>query len=145
MYCKNCGAELPEGAKFCTSCGREKTTGAEAPYTDRMDTTCSKRPNTYLALGILVTIFCCLPFGIVSIVYASKVDSCWNNGRKNEAMDNSRKAKNWALWGLFISLAGYLIYILLLLFGATSAFWLADIFSETNTMYDIMMNTKLIY
>ena len=110
-----------------------------------MDTTCSKRPNTYLALGILVTIFCCLPFGIVSIVYASKVDSCWNNGRQNEAMDNSRKAKNWALWGLFISLAGYLIYILLLLFGATSAFWLADIFSETNTMYDIMMNTKLIY
>ena len=99
MYCKNCGVELPEGAKFCTSCGREQTTGTEAPYTDRMDTTCSKRPNTYLALGILVTIFCCLPFGIVSIVYASKVDSCWNNGRQNEAMDNSRKAKNWALWG----------------------------------------------
>lgn len=23
MYCKNCGTKLPEGAKFCQSCGKQ--------------------------------------------------------------------------------------------------------------------------
>ena len=31
------------------------------------------QPSSHLALAILVTIFCCLPFGIVSIVKASQV------------------------------------------------------------------------
>ncbi|MBO7197759.1 MAG: CD225/dispanin family protein, partial [Tidjanibacter sp.] len=34
-------------------------------------------PSSNLIWGILTTIFCCLPFGIVSIVFASRVDSLW--------------------------------------------------------------------
>ena len=30
-------------------------------------------PDNYLALAIISTIFCCLPFGVVSIVYATQV------------------------------------------------------------------------
>ena len=49
-------------------------------------------PNNNLVLGILVTIFCCLPFGIVSIIYASKVDGLAMAGdiagaRGNETVD----------------------------------------------------------
>lgn len=53
------------------------------------------KPNNYLALAILSTIFCCLPFGIVSIVFASKVDNLWNIGDYNGAMEAARKAKTW--------------------------------------------------
>lgn len=33
------------------------------------------RPRNYLVESILVTIFCCQPFGIVGIVFASQVNS----------------------------------------------------------------------
>ena len=32
------------------------------------------KPESYLVWAILSTVCCCLPFGVVSIVYASKVD-----------------------------------------------------------------------
>ena len=37
-------------------------------------------PNNNLVLGILVTIFCCLPFGIVSIVKSTSVSKLWATG-----------------------------------------------------------------
>lgn len=141
MYCRNCGAELPEGAKFCTNCGHGLTadTGASSSaqpvsgFSDRRD-----RPSSYLALAIIVTVCCCIPFGIVSIIYASKVDSCWNNGQDEEARENSRKAKNWALWGIGLVALFYVVYILLLAFGAVTAFWTEDFFSGGSSVYDIM-------
>lgn len=56
-------------------------------------------PN-YLVWSILTTIFCCLPFGIVSIVHAAKVDGLRAAGDIPGAMDASRKAKNWAIWAV---------------------------------------------
>ncbi len=37
-------------------------------------------PSSNMVWAILTTIFCCLPFGIVAIVYASKVDGMWQAG-----------------------------------------------------------------
>lgn len=34
-------------------------------------------PKTWMAESILVTVFCCLPFGIAGIVFASKVSSLY--------------------------------------------------------------------
>lgn len=36
-----------------------------------------QKPDNNLVWGILVTILCCLPFGIVSIIKASSVDNLW--------------------------------------------------------------------
>lgn len=55
-------------------------------------------PPTNLVWGILVTIFCCLPFGIVSIVKASQVSSLYNQGKYLEAEEASKSACKWALW-----------------------------------------------
>ena len=78
MYCPNCGAENIDEAKFCKGCGKPMhgTPPAEVePEPERYGTSESLGPlpemPTYLAQAILVTIFCCLPFGIVSIVYAA--------------------------------------------------------------------------
>lgn len=81
-----------------------------------------EKPSTYLVLSIIVTILCCLPFGIIGIIYASKVDSCWNAGNFDEARENSRKAKTWALVGLVLGFVTYLIYILLIFLGVLD-FW----------------------
>lgn len=54
-----------------------------------------KRIPTYLWQSIVVTLFCCLPFGVVGIVYASKVDNLIAAGDIDGAMEASKKAKLW--------------------------------------------------
>ena len=53
-------------------------------------------PN-YLWQSIVVTIFCCWPFGIPAIVYAAKVDSLKARGDISGAMAASASAKTWCM------------------------------------------------
>jgi hypothetical protein len=66
--------------------------------------------TTALVIGILVTIFCCLPFGIVSIVKAVQGDA--------------EGAKKWGIIGAVTGLVVLVVYIIaavaLGLFAATS-------------------------
>ena len=75
------------------------------------------RPSTYLVWAILTTIFCCLPFGIVSVVYAARVDSLYAQGLYAEAEDSSRKAKNWAIWSAISSVIIAVIWSFLYIVG----------------------------
>ena len=52
---------------------------------------------TNLVWGILTTLLCCLPFGIVSIVFAAQVSSKQAAGDYAGAWDASKKAKTWAI------------------------------------------------
>ena len=91
MYCTNCGEENVDDARFCKDCGGSITPGSfEAP---------PEIPN-HLVWAILVTIFCCLPFGIVSIVYAARVNGFVAAGRIDSARQASQNAKTWA-WVAF--------------------------------------------
>lgn len=71
----------------------------------------------YLVQSILVTLFCCLPFGIVSIVYAAQVNTKLAAGDYAGAMDSSQKAKTWAMWSFGIGLVGGLAYMGLMILG----------------------------
>lgn len=53
-------------------------------------------PNN-LVWAILSTLMCCLPLGIVSIVYAAKVDGLAASGNADAARDAANNAKNWAI------------------------------------------------
>lgn len=79
------------------------------------------RPKTWLVESILVTLFCCLPFGIVGIIKASQVDSLFNSGNYDGALQASRDAGKWTKLGFFISLAVYVIYFALVLAGVFSS------------------------
>lgn len=72
-------------------------------------------PKNYLIESILVTIFCCLPFGIVGIVFASQVNAKFDVGDYEGAVKASQEAKKWVTWafasGLLIALS-YLIFVL---------------------------------
>lgn len=57
-------------------------------------------PKNYLVEAVLVTLCCCMPFGIVSIVYAAQVNTKWNAGDHAGAVASAEAAKKWALWGL---------------------------------------------
>lgn len=72
-----------------------------------------EKPDTYMVWAILTTLFCCLPLGVVSIVYASKVDTLYFAGRYDEAEDASRNAANWALWSAIVGVIVILIYVAL--------------------------------
>ena len=65
-------------------------------------------PPNYLVFAILTTIFCCQILGIVSIVFAAQVNSRWNSGDIQGALDASKNAKLWA-WIAFGS--GFIIAI----------------------------------
>ena len=69
-------------------------------------------PETHLTKAIIVTVFCCLPFGIASIMFASKVASCFAIGNYQEAMEKSKEANKWANIGIIAGLIYYIIYII---------------------------------
>lgn len=75
-------------------------------------------PKNYLIESILVTLFCCLPLGIVSIIYATQVNSKFNAGDTQGAIEASDNAGKWMKWGLFAGIAVLAIYaIFIFAFG----------------------------
>jgi hypothetical protein len=65
-------------------------------------------PN-YLIPAILATLFCCLPVGVVSIIFAAQVNGKLATGDIAGAEDASRKAKMF----MFIAIgAGVLTWII---------------------------------
>jgi predicted secreted protein len=66
-------------------------------------------PQNYLVWSILSTLFCCLPLGIASIVFAAQVNSKWSAGDVAGAHESSEKAKKFAIWS---ALAGVIIVVL---------------------------------
>lgn len=75
-------------------------------------------PKSWLVESILVTLFCCLPFGIAGIVYACKVSSEYSAGNYEAALKDSQSAGKWTKIGFFVGLILLIIGgILPLLFG----------------------------
>ena len=58
-------------------------------------------PN-HLVWAILTTLFCCLPLGIVSIVYAAQVDGKRAAGDLPGAYKASHNAKMWAIYSAIV-------------------------------------------
>ena len=56
-------------------------------------------PDNNIVWGVLVTVFCCLPLGIYSIIQGSKVSGLYASGKYAEAKAMSEEAKIWAIWG----------------------------------------------
>jgi hypothetical protein len=78
----------------------------------------STKPDNNMVWGILTTIFCCLPLGIVSIVFAAKVDTLYKEGKYAEAQDAAAQAKKYAMWAAIIGGAMAVILVLLAMLGA---------------------------
>jgi uncharacterized membrane protein YvbJ len=106
MFCYRCGAQNDDNAWKCTRCGevlqRTSVPGAPGAAMEAI-------PN-HLVQAILTTIFCCLPFGIVAIVYAAQVNPWIHGGNAEAAMNASRKARMWAWLAFGIGLLWIVLY-----------------------------------
>ena len=85
----------------------------------------SPPPKNWLVESILVTIFCCLPFGIVGIVYASQVNSKWVAGDYNGAVQSSQEAAKWTKLGFWIGVGLFALYIVCFFIWGSTVFWFA--------------------
>ena len=70
MYCPKCGKKNDDASDFCVECAE--------PLRDNVrvaSRASAPKIASHIAPAILCTLFCCLPFGIVAIVYAAQVNS----------------------------------------------------------------------
>lgn len=117
MYCTNCGTSRPEGTAACPNCGKAyQVFATPAMPMPAMGAPAGTVPN-YLVQAILVTLCCCLPFGVVAVVYAAQVNSKLAGGDIAGARDASDKAKMWSWIGFGLGLLSTIAYFALMGIG----------------------------
>ena len=77
----------------------------------------------YLVLSIVTTLCCCLPFGIVGIVYATKINSAMNAGNYEEAQRSARTAKIWIIVAAVVGVIANIIVGVMAAMGAMDSYY----------------------
>lgn len=106
MFCTKCGTPNVDTAYQCSQCGESLQSAAVEPQGGMMP-----EVPTRLVPAILVTLFCCMPFGIVAIVYAAQVSAKVSAGDVRGAMLSSDKAKFWCWLAFWLGLIPTLLYV----------------------------------
>ena len=134
-YCYKCGNEVAADSRFCYKCGatlngaQDTTAGQQTSYAASQNVQVTHvapqdrppMPPSNLVWAILTTLFCCLPFGIVSIVYASQVNGFYVGGFYEEAQHSSKRAGQWAMWAAITGCLILIIYLVIVFTVATNA------------------------
>lgn len=71
-------------------------------------------PETYLLQSILVTIFCCLPLGVVAIMKSLKISEYYNRGQYAEAKKQSKETVMYLELGTIIGI--FIIALILIVY-----------------------------
>lgn len=82
------------------------------------------KPNSNMVLAIFTTLCCCLPFGIVGIIKASKVSDYYTMKQYDAAQNAADEAKKWSLIGIACGVVVMIIYFIIYgaaLFAAISS------------------------
>ena len=79
------------------------------------------KPDNNLVWAILSTVLCCLPFGIVAILSATKVDSLWAEGKYDESRAAAQNAKKWSIISAVSALVVWIIYFLFVVVFAVAS------------------------
>ncbi len=68
------------------------------------------KPDNNLVLAIVTTVCCCLPFGIVAIIKAAKVNGLYLAQQYEAAVKAASDAKKWSLIGIGVGLLVQILY-----------------------------------
>ena len=107
MYCPKCGTENDDNNYRCLECGGPLHRQAPVPV---------EVPG-YLVHAVLCTLFCCMPFGIVAIVYAAQTTSRAQVGDLAGAQYNSERARMWCWVSFWLGLIPAVIGLFFFLIG----------------------------
>ena len=151
MNCKNCGAELNEGAVFCGNCGMKVEAEQpvyEAPaqefsqevhneyqeqgsYVPPVMPECysepvvpAEKPNTvlWIVLAAVEIFTCCQLTGIVSLIFAILGHVAADKGDFAEAEKKIKTAKTWFWVGLVFIIAYFILVAIGVAAGITEEF-----------------------
>ncbi len=92
----------------------------EAVYSPTGKVVYDQRPQitNYLPWAIAATLLCCLPAGVVSIVYSAKASSAQTIGDFAAASQAAEKAKFWLILAVVLTFVPFLIMFLVGIVGA---------------------------
>ena len=117
MFCQKCGTNNDDNATNCSNCGAPLDAIPEptpvVPSTPVSSTAPTQEIKNYLVQSILVTLFCCLPFGIAAIVFSAQVNGKVQAGDIEGAMESSKKAKMFTWISFWVGLVAILLSIAL--------------------------------
>lgn len=119
MFCPQCGASNADNSAVCVQCGRNLLPGdvpTALPVQGVVLAPGQTVPN-YLVFAIVATVLCCIPSGIVAIIYAAQVNAKLQAGDLAGAQVASRNAKTWCWVSFGIGLGSILISLLLMALG----------------------------
>lgn len=68
--------------------------------------------ENWLVEAILVTILCCLPFGIVGIIFAAQVNNKQQAGDMEGAEKSRKEAAKWTKIGFWVGIAWIILVCL---------------------------------
>ena len=109
--CPHCGSVMAVPEILTAEAAPSPPQAAYAPSPGAYQHVPTYVPN-YLAQAILCTLFCCLPFGIVAIVYAAQVNGKLYAGDLEGATAASNSARTWC-WAAFA--CGIIVVVLQIL------------------------------
>ena len=69
-----------------------------------------QRPKNWLVEAILVTLFCCLTFGIAAIVNAANVNGRYDAGDHEGARRASEQARKWTRVAFILGILSFAIW-----------------------------------
>ncbi len=124
IHCATCGVEMEPSSRFCANCGAVTASQANrgpvyAPgmlHAGGLGYGAPANVPNYLVGAILATICCCLPAGIVAIVYAAQVNGKLAAGDYTGAVRYSNNAKIWCwvsfglgiAWFVLLGISGFM-------------------------------------
>jgi hypothetical protein len=116
MYCRKCGQGNDDNAFRCVRCGEIVQDLPVPPAGSGSRGQGVEVPN-HLALAIVATLFCCLPCGVVAIVYANQVNGAASAGDIAGAEEASRQAQLWGWIGVGLGVVVWVVYFGLSVMG----------------------------
>lgn len=70
-----------------------------------------QRPKDWLVESIIVTLLCCLPFGLIGLINAANVNSRYDSGDIDGAFRASAEARRWTKVGFWCGLIPLILVV----------------------------------